>query len=90
MVEVQDAETAVKGISDTLESFDRAVMRHEAASYETVFESGSSGFTTDLDWYKKTAPVRYSFEFSTGTGIVKSTSTGTGEWELHFSPYDSA
>ena len=63
MLVVQDAETTTKIITNTLDSFDRAVTNHEITSYEVVFESGTQGFIANLDWYKKTTPVRYSFDF---------------------------
>lgn len=89
MLTGQDAETTIKIISHTLDLFDRAVTRHQITSYETVFESGSLGFVANLDGYKKATPMKYSFDFITGSGVVRSTDTGTGMGELHLTSYDS-
>lgn len=88
MTDAQDADTTVRNIGNALDSSDREVARHDITSYEAVFESGSLGFTTDLDGYKKTGPVEYAFDFVTGTGVARSTDTSTGMWEVHLSAYD--
>ncbi len=72
MAEVQDIETTINAITNELSSYDRAVSRHEITSYDAVFESGSIGFVSNLDWYKKSSPLHYRFDFVTGTGIVES------------------
>lgn len=88
MYKTQGTENAIGTIARTIDSFERMVMRHQIISYETVFESGSIGFVTHLDRYKKSTPTEYSFDFTAGTGIIKSTGTGTEMWELAFSAYD--
>lgn len=90
MMEAQDADTAMKTINNTLLALDRSVQRHDIVSYETVFASGSLGFVTNTDWYKKTAPTEYSFDFASGTGVARSMDTSTGMWELHFAAYDTS
>ncbi|NCP77159.1 hypothetical protein GW830_03455 [bacterium] len=89
MLGVQDTETIIKVMSNTLDGFDRAITRHEITSYETVFESGSLGFVTNLDWYKKPTPMNCLFDFVAGTGKVLSTDMNTGTWELGFFTYDT-
>lgn len=89
MLSTQDMETTTKVISNTLDSFDHAIARHQITSYETIFKSGSLGFKTDLDFYKQITPVEYTFDFISWTGIAISTDTSTGMWELNFSTYDA-
>ena len=88
MTELQDAETTIKIIADTVNSYDQAIAKHEMISYETTFESGSVGFVTNVDAYKKTTPVSCLFDFTNGTGIITSSDTSTGVWELNFSSPD--
>ena len=89
MSQTQDSETAVKGITNGIDSFDRAVANHEITAYDAVFASGSIGFATNLDWYKKTTPVAYSFDFETRTGSITSTRASEETWELVFSAPDT-
>lgn len=65
------------------------IAKYEMISYEIMFESGSLGFITNLNHYKKATPVECSFDFSTGTGVLKSTNTSTGMWEVNFSTYNT-
>lgn len=89
MNEAQDADTTIKVVSHALDSFERDVLRHEVVSYDALFESGSIGFTANLDWYKKDPQIQYSFDFSTGSGLVWRTDTGTGVVGLNFATYDT-
>ena len=88
MSDTQDTETIIATIDDTIDGFDRMINKHEATSYEVNFESGSLGFMTNIDWYKKTAPLQYSFDFHTATGTILN-NTNTGTWELNFSTRDT-
>lgn len=90
MSQTQDSETTVKVVANALDSFDRAVMRHRIASYEAVFESGSIGFAANLDGYRKMTPTEYSFDFTSGSGVAKSTDTSAQMWELNFFTYDTS
>lgn len=83
-----ESEAMKKVINNMIGTLDRSVLRHEITSYDAVFESGSVWFLSYLDGYKKSSPLDYSYRFDTGTGVVKSLSSGTGEWELHFATYD--
>ncbi len=88
MSDTQDTETIITTIDDTMEGYDRIIAKHEATSYETIFESGSLGFVTNIDWYKKASPLEYSFDFHTATGTILN-NTNTGTWELNFSTRDT-
>jgi hypothetical protein len=88
MSNVQDTETIIATINDTIDGFNGIVAKHEATSYEIIFESGSLGFMTNIDWYKKTYPLQYSFDFHTTTGTILN-NTNTGTWELNFSTHDT-
>jgi len=89
MSDVQDTETIIATIDDTIDGFDRLITKHEVTSYEVIFESGSLGFMTNTDWYKKIHPLQYSFNFHTATGSITSTNTSTGIWEMNFSTHDA-
>lgn len=89
MLEVQDSETTVRVVSNSIDSLNQAVMRNSIISYEALFQTGSTGLIVDLDRYKKKTPVNYSFRFNTGTGSIVSTNTSTGTWELNFMTYDT-
>ena len=90
MLEVQDADTTMKSIENTIDSLDRDILRYNSVSYDTLFESGSVGFTTNLDAYRKNPLLQYSFNFSVGTGTLSATgSTGTGVIGLYFATYNT-
>jgi hypothetical protein len=90
MTEVQDAKTAIQHISYALEASDQAIENHTSVSYEAVFESGSIGFFMDVDQYKKTSSVEYSFDFLTRSGVAQSTDTiSDGVWELSLFVYST-
>lgn len=84
MNSVQDMETLGGSISNTIESFDRDIIHHHSSSYETIFESGSIGFTTSVDYYQKHIPIRYAFDFPTASGSVETLGSGTGIIQLFF------
>lgn len=65
MMETQDMETTTQIISNTLRSLDQSIDNHEITSYDTLFTSGSLGFLVNLDMYKKSTPIIYSFDFVT-------------------------
>lgn len=67
-------------IADMIRSLDESIEENQAESYEAVFESGSIGFVTNQDWYKKSPVITGTFDFETGTGMLKSIGTGTGVW----------
>lgn len=90
MNQVQDSETSVKLISNTLDSLEHDILGHKMVSYDAVFESGSVGFTTNLDWYKKKPLLQYSFDFITGTGMIRSSGTGTWLIYLRLATYDTS
>lgn len=89
MSDIQDTETIIAVIDNTLDSFDRAVAKNDIISYEVTFKSGSLGFVTNIDTHKKSYPVQYSFDFQTNTGIIINTNTSTGIWEINFSTHDT-
>lgn len=89
MTQTQDMETLTKIISQTIDSFDQDIMYHRAVSYETVFQTGSLGFTTSIDGYKKRIPIAYSFDFITGSGSVQTLGSGTGIIQLYLHSHDS-
>lgn len=72
MAESQDAQTTMRTIGKALDMFDQDVSRYRITSYDAVFKSGSVGFAADLDSYKKTLPLQYSYDFATGSGEVQS------------------
>ena len=79
MLEVQDADTTMKSIKNTIDSLDRDILRYNSVSYDAVFSSGSVGFVGNLDAYRKNPLIPYSFDFSAGTGVLVSTgNTSTG------------
>ena len=74
---IQDSNTTTKVILQTIDSLDMSISNFETTSYETVFSSGSIGFMTQVNWYGKSNLLDYSFDFSTGTGLVMSKANGT-------------
>ena len=85
----QDMETVGKSVSETLDSFDQDMTYHRIASYESTFTSGSLGFTTSLDRYKKNIAVNYIFDFATLTGTITTNGSGTGVVQLHLHAADA-
>ncbi len=85
----QDMETIAKSVSKTLDRFDQDMIYHRITSYETVFRSGSLGFVTSVDRYRKNIAVVYSFDFATGTGTITTNGSGTGVIQLHLYSADA-
>ncbi len=79
MLELQDSDTTMKSIKNTIDLLDRDILRYNSVSYDAVFSSGSVGFVGNLDAYQKNPLIPYSFDFSAGTGVLVSTgNTSTG------------
>lgn len=81
--ETEDAHSIRTDILNSLSDLDRAIEKHEISSYEATIESGSLGYITTQDFYRK--PVMMflkNFDFGAGTGTVKNTSTSTGIWQI--------
>ena len=89
MLMSQDAETTTKNITNTLNALDQDISRYRSTSYDMIFESGSIGFITNIDWYKQDSSLQYSYNFSTATWDIRTTGLGTGSIDVHLASQDS-
>ncbi|MDP2104136.1 MAG: prepilin-type N-terminal cleavage/methylation domain-containing protein [Candidatus Gracilibacteria bacterium] len=78
LIDGMDTRDRSNHIADMIRSLDESIENNKAASYEAVFTTGSMGFVTNQDWYKKSPVITGTFDFETGSGMLQSTGTWTG------------